>query len=285
MIKSHALIDDAGLNWPTTGAAVRDHLGARISGSGLMAFVVANLGWIEVRALKTGLQIRCRPSLVTEAALASLLYSLFDQPPVSVMLSLLTDRWHDMIHRHRKDTLTILAAMIGVPSVGGTSMQNRPLRQFVASKQSPLFRQTTEIMGSLETTTTEDDLVPLLDRLFEGRWTLSHIDQGTGEIVVDRSGSGFTPFNPAWTAPRPGTYLADCGDLDYAHWVGEFRREVAEAAFPVFDDVDALLRMPVGLLRLRYSRVTMPIRLSGRRLIILSASVSNHAIDLRRKVA
>jgi hypothetical protein len=255
-------------------------LGASLSEVALITYAVTNIGWIDIVPRAKGMHVRCRPSLVTEPALGSLLYVLCDAEG-SVLLTVLARDWQHVILRDRRELSTVLAALAGTSESQLSCIRERHLSREIRPERSPLFLATQAVIQATETNTSLATFEPMLDTLFGGRWTISHSESESEDVVFDAIGRGFTPFNPTWSALRSGSRLSDCGDTDYARWIAVYRSNISGLDRPVFDEVDALVRLPVGETRMRYSRVTLPLRLPGCDGLVFSASVADHSIDLR----
>jgi hypothetical protein len=274
----HFLIDEHGQRWSVHGLQVKQHLGSAIGGTMLAAFAVMNLGWIEIRAHQRRIGVRCRPTIISETAFCELIYLVLDHQEGSIALSVFGHEWNHYVYRDRNALITMLGALRTAP----VSREPKLFSCRQSREDSPFADRVVETMAMCRERSHVEAVEHDLNVIFpNGRWTLSHIDLASRHLVIDRKGSGFTPFNPNWAAMRNGAPLHHYAGDEYAEWVTQTRRRVGETQEIAYDEVDATVWFPgLGYSRLRYTRVTIPIELAGGRPFVVSAAVTNTSINL-----
>ena len=277
------IVDGKGDLWAIDDPGLAASLGAALNGEALAHFGVTNLGWIEIRNVGERLHLRCRPQLVSPAALTGALYVLFARRWRAVALSLLAKSWSYVILQDCSQVVDLLASLTSKQPSWEAGASQRFLRRPVTANLSPLMPTLRRALPIVLDHSLGIENLAAIDRLFKGRWSISHIDPATQQLVFDHMGQGFTRIGPDWAggaAFAPPT--ASISDVAYQQWVARFRMEVARQTDPVFDVVDAWVNGATQeSARLRYHRVTVPVSTDGRRLL-LSASAVDLAIDLRQ---
>jgi hypothetical protein len=275
------LVDDTGEIWPLTAPEIRAKLNANLSDEGLVEYLILNLGWIEISTAPTRSSIRCRPRVVTERGLASLLYMLFDAGSPRVLLSVFGTDWQHSIHRTVHSVSTIIGGMQKASVPASSTVGSRPLmNREIEPATSPLFSAYQAVVPRLAGVQRLDDIRAPLDSAFGGRWCICHVE--VPEVIVDHVGHGFTLFNPAWHQQAIGPSLDRYADAAYGAWIASQRLEIAASRKTVFDQVDAIVNFPrLGETRLRYARTTFPVALADGTQYIVSAAASDSAINLR----
>lgn len=277
------IVDGKGDLWAVDDPGLAASLGAALTGEALAQFGVTNLGWTEIRHVGERLHLRCRPQLVSQGTLTGALYVLFARRWRAVALSLLAKSWSYAIFQDCGQVVDLLASLTSKQPARGAGASQRFLRLPVTANFSPLMPVLRSALPIVSDHCLSIENLAAVDRLFKGRWSISHIDPATEQLVFDHMGQGFTRIGPDWAggvafAPPP----TSISDVAYQQWVARFRLEVAHQTDPVFDVVDAWVNGATQeSARLRYHRVTAPISTGGRRLL-LSASVVDLAIDLRQ---
>ena len=276
------LIDREGSHWHAKDARLPSRLGTTLRGTELANFVVTNLGFIELGYHDTRLRVRCRPKLVTPSGFASICYFLFDFPWQPIALSSLGDTWSDRIFVHSKDVLEALTRSIPTPLSADEDRCGRFLSARSSDEASPLSGLARLSLAALATEAFETDTLAALDRAFRGRWSVSHVDLETGRFDFDYMGTGFTLLDPSWAGGAGFKALTSASDPSYMGWVESSRRAALLTGQPAFEVIDAWTETLNGLARLRYHRVTVPLRISGSRSYVFSASVDDSSINLRK---
>jgi hypothetical protein len=274
------LIDDTGEFWPLHAPEIRTRLGVNLPDDSLIEYLLLNLGWIEISSSPTRSSVRCRPRVITDRALASLLYVLFDAGSPRILLSVFGADWQHSIHRAMPSVATIIGGMQASRVTVKPHELGALLNRQIAPSASPLFSAYTSVINRLEGAAQLNDIRAPLDHAFGGRWCVCHVE--APDVIVDHVGQGFTLFNPAWHQKAIGPTLDRYADPTYGAWIAAQRLEIAASRQTVFDQVDAIVNFPqLGETRLRYARATFPVALADGAQFIVSAAASDSAINLR----
>jgi hypothetical protein len=273
-------VDDAGEIWPLHGVELRARLNVTLSDASLTDYLLLNLGWIEVSTSPSRSSVRCRPRVITERGLASLLYLLCDAGAPRILLSVFGTDWQHSIHRTVQGVSTIIGGMRPNAPLAPAQDRRPLISREIDPKNSPLFTGFTGVIGQLSGSERLDDLTTPLNSAFSGRWCVCHVENK--DVIIDHVGQGFTAFNPAWHQHATGLSLDRYADAAYGAWIASQRLEISATGKTVFDEVDAIVNFPrLGETRLRYTRATFPIALAGGAEFVVSAAASDSAINLR----
>ena len=276
------VIDENGVTWTIDSPELAAHLATSRAGEQLRSYVVTNLGWIAIRTWRSGLHIRCRPALVTDSAMTALMFYMYDRPTLSVALDLLLAERVHFLMRDRHMFVSFLVAVVARERRGGFWNGPRLLNCLTSPTTSPFAHLAAAARQAVEGNDDADELRRALDQLFAGRWALHSLDTESGHSVIEHIGTTYTPFNPKWLATAHGRSLCEYGDEAYGLWIADMQRLAHDRGQLIYDDVDAVVAFPgIGDTRLRYSRMTLPLRRPDGRRLILSTAISNSSIDLR----
>jgi hypothetical protein len=274
------LIDENGDFWPLQASELRARLSVNLSGDSLIDYLLMNLGWIEISTGPGRSSVRCRPRVVTDRGLASLLYVLFDAASPRILLSVFGAEWQHSMHRTVQGVSTIIGCMQASGAAAQAGASRALLNRQIAPQSSPLFSAYAAVVGKLEGAQRLSDIRAPLDTAFSGRWCVCHVEDLN--VIVDHVGNGFTLFNPAWHQQAIGASLDRYADAAYGAWIASQRLEIATSRKTMFDQVDAIVNFPrLGETRLRYARATFPVALADGTQYVVSAAASDSAINLR----
>jgi hypothetical protein len=282
---STRLIDPSGDVWPGATQRIADALQASIYGDQLLDYLVRNLGWVYVRSSLNTLVIRCRPALMSEAALVTLLFQIHDATIETVFaIELVAKGRTSQIIRDRDQVTIMIAALTGPQSSQRFWRGERFIMSTQPSDSSPFGHVQLQVQDLLSQTDDLERIAPVLSGWLGTRWSLSEFDQAKLDWRELVNGGGFTPFNPTYSASRRGARLSDyTDDFDYVRWVNENRRRVCAGRLVEFANVDAIVTFErVGEARLRYNRMSLPVVRNGGQRAVLIAAVTDSSIDLRK---
>lgn len=278
------LIDPEGHEWGGSNPSVVKNLQSSLSGDDLSAYLVKNLGWVKIRQTPTACIITCRPALVAEPCLVTLLFTIHDcAPDISFVLGIFTNRWEYQVLRDRDALTTLLASLTGSCETGGFWPGSRRICIPIEQKDSP-FDMACRKVGELVTHADElSGIADLLTELLGPRWSISNFDEDSNEWVELFNGGGFTPFNPDYSGKLIGARLNNyAADPAYNRWVTESRNQTIKQDVPDFSNVDAIVTFArVGEARLRYSRMSLPVTRSDKQRVLVFAARTDQSIDLR----
>jgi hypothetical protein len=281
---SDLVIDEDGQPWEIDDPDLQQRLSTTLRRETLKKYVIVNLGWIGVRTTRAAFHVRCRPSLVTDAAVGALLFEVHERPDASIMLEFLREAWCSTLIRDRRMFVSYLASIIAGERQSSCPPDSRLLHRLTDRSASPFKAGLAEAVREAgESMSDMSNAKRVFDWLFNGRWALHTLDTERGHSIIEDLGNRYTPFNPKWLATAHGQSLCAYGDEAYGLWIADLQRSASESGDATFDDVDAIVAFPgIGDTRLRYSRMTVPMRRPDGRRFLLSAAVSNSRINLRQ---
>jgi hypothetical protein len=273
----HALIDPEGEVVDFDDSRLQRYGNERTRRSAVVRYLISRLGWIEVIQNNRGIRLKCRPSMITEAALATVLFHLADHPESPLALSVLGTEWRHVVHIVRQEAITLLDSM---------RVQN-PKKQMLLKRrrrsEASLHGQTSQALTAYcSTPRSSSEVVEFCKEMYSnGRWSMSHFDSSS-DIVMDYVSDGYTPFNAGWMSRGGIQSLDTYAGRDYAQWVARTRAYAIESGEAIFDDVDATIPFPgIGMSRLRYTRATTPIRLACGSMYAVSTAITDTSIQLK----
>ena len=237
-----------------------------------------NLGFVCLSARDRFVRVSCRPSIMAPPTIIALLHFVNDQT-TTIGLDCFTERWNHIILANRTKFRNLLSSLacIQLPVCD----QERLMKRAVEGQSSPHRGKVAAVRRIFDNASSASDVAPPLNKLFGGRWSLHELNNETGHSVIRDIGTSYTPLNPAWLASAVGNSLCGYADEEYGHWVANHHRAALSANRSLFDEVDAVLHFPtIGSARLRYARLTLPVSLCRKRLV-LSAAISDNGINLR----
>ncbi|UES60115.1 hypothetical protein GFK91_30730 (plasmid) [Roseibium aggregatum] len=253
----------------------------------LTSYLLDNLGFAELRWRNAGAAIvRFRPSVVSAAAVAAVLFAIWDRMPRRVVVSsrepdgddsfcsgpadaaaYIGDLLSDVT---RKTTKPFLSRLL---SIGGDGDANDPL--------STLLRTWSQSSGAF----CPDDHRDFLQRGLKDRFMIVDV-RANRRLHISAVGKGFQAYGAAWRENAAGLPLENQPDYAYGEWVRDMFDSVLASRCPRLDEVDAMLRRPHlnDRIRSRYRRLILPFRdgASGH-VRLLGVSVVDETIDLRKK--
>jgi hypothetical protein len=286
---SRWMIDDLGNIRPASQAALIATLGVpspktRDEAARLETFAILNVGLIVAEAQANAIIIKCRPSILTERAIAMLGYWLLDHAELPVSISWYDRDW-DVEHApDAKTAISFVSYLLELKRRTPLPPTER-IRSQPSIQASRRWHQVKQSVGALTAGPIEDiRYANVLDPLFQGRWTIFEVAPSTNKIEILFRGNGYPLLDPMFAASHDRKSLEPIADEQYQAWVRDGFLEVAKTGRPRFDDVDAVIRWPrFGDLRTRYWRIAVPLRSTPATTIVLNASGNDSGIDLRPK--
>jgi hypothetical protein len=280
------LIDDGGSILDSRSPQLRAALHGLHLGEHFVDYAIRNLGFIAAIESGTAVQLRLRPAVVSQHAMCGLLYWLGDRRPERVMLATLdAGGWNHTMLGNGATAATRLARLVAkaqsprrddflVEALDlGSLPAQHALRDLVAARA--------ELEAALDRCDYQA-LAAILEPRIGSRYSVSVTPGEQRRFVVAHVGRGFEKRARYWMSRIVGHRLEDLPDPDYGTWAAETYTAIAERNEPAVDDVDAIVVWPgEGRKRYRYRRLLLPLRRGDGAIAVLSATISNRAIDLR----
>lgn len=260
------VIDDNGETWPLGSPRLRELLMCPDPDFDVVAYAVRNLGFVLLRGQGHMVRAEMRPALVKPATLIGTYYNLLDLKPRQILLSRLGAEGssHELF-----DDLSEFAATLERGSGDSGVQRHRPaytltrrsldhLGRSRYARFAPvvaLWRAARGIMPA--------DLVPALKRHgVQGRAALLRNPTGTGRLVYEHVGSGYTFFgNACLPLLLIGQDIEMLPDRDYGGRAAHSYYECLTDREPRLETVSAVMRRSDGQrLWSYYDRVLLPWR-------------------------
>ncbi len=284
---SRWLIDDFGNITLAGPAALANVLGMPRPANGKAAarleeYAIRNIGLVAVAVSETAVAIKCRPAVLSDRAVGTLSYWLLDHARLPVSITWFDNCWDVERVPDARTALSFLSYLLELkrePSF-------RPADRICVQPSVQAARRWQQMKGQLASLTAGPLDIPrcarVLDPLFFGRWTVVEVNAAEAKIDVLGLGGGYPLIDPVFAATDARRPLEGFADEGYRAWVTDGFLDVAKNWRPRFEDVDAVVMWPrFGDLRTRYWRILVPLRATGARCTVLTASGNDSGIDLR----
>jgi hypothetical protein len=272
------LIDDNGDSWPLGAPRLREMLMCPDPDFDVTAYAVHNLGYVLLRRQGRMVRAEMRPPLVKPATLIGLYYCLIDLNPNQILLSRLGT---DASRHELFDDVSEFAATLERDIEDNGVQQHRPtyassprsLRHLERSRYArfaPIMHLWRAARGAMPS-----DLVPRLCRQgVQGRAALLRNPTGTGRLVYEHVGSGYTFVgNACLPLTLIGEDIEMLPDREYGGWVARSYYECLADEEPRLETVSAVMRRSDGQrLWSYYDRVLLPWRGRGGTRFVLGLS-------------
>jgi len=249
-------------------------------------FLIRQAGLCAVMVQESFVTLEFVPALTSPAACLSILKALEKYRPERVGLSWYNKKWTYEIAggwtaaQKRVSALTVVNRAEPEPRYLTVRqdledlLPDSPLAQVVA-----LWR---ERNGKFNRSNDETRLSESTNGLF---FIVSRDGDGSG-LQFSHAGPGWQAFGQDWGARMVGRDVAHQPDLNYGKWCAECFRHAIEVGRPQLTVNDVLVHVPHNSIqkRIRYQRLTLPIKASSGTRRLLSATLVDTGIDLRAEV-
>ena len=278
------LFDDRGELWDAKSRTLAESLQASLSGEDLLSYVVRNLDFIAIADNNGSLRLRLRPAVVSQMALGALLYWLHDRVVERALISFLDGEWTHELVASRDDAVRRLLARVKHKAAdrdGDFLDRPRPLHELPdGSPLRAVLNAWADCRGRFDA----ERLRPVIQRALNGRFVLFEATPYSPSLHVKDVGAGLSKSAEYWLSRTKGLRVEDQPDYAYGKWVAEAYRQVLSTGEPSLADVDAVITWPqhprIGY---RYRRLLVPFEAQRDSTLVLSATVIDPDVNLRRK--
>lgn len=263
------LIDDKGDVWPEGSMALARLCLTDRTGPALAGFAVANLGFVHLSAVGRSVRVRFDRAAVAVEALIGLLYWASDHPRLSYVMEAGTVGPTDLLVPGRRALIDLVGRLCEVRSA-----ETEYVEQEIAvgtSVFATLWTSARDLMAGAGPSAVAAEG---LDALFDGHWTVSQYDAGKGHYAFLDAGTWYRRFDPDGTARMIGRSALSLGDPRLGQKVVKAIAPIAGTDTPRTHRVTARVawgNRPVK--RYDFSRLLVPVTLSPRRRLLISAAV------------
>jgi hypothetical protein len=280
------LFDDKGQTWDAASPLLAEELSSWLSGDELLKYVVRNLGFIAVNASGGGsVRLRLRPAVASPLALSSVLYWLYDQTIERVLISTLDREWsHELVRSREEAIRRLLACVTARPEERRDDFLKEVLPLQALPAVSPLralLNAWSDCGGKYD----RERLDPLLEKALGRRFVLVEGTADAPSLYFKDVGPGLTTLADFWRSHSTTLRVEDQPDYAYGKWVSGIYREVMASGQPSLEEIDAIINWPEDPYRkvYRYRRLVVPFRGERNSSLVLSASLMDPEVNLRRK--
>lgn len=281
------LIDDEGGVNDSRSLALRTRLNAVQAGDAFGDYAVRNLGFVALLPSQKSAHVRLRPSHVSPVAFAGLMYWLADHEPDRVMLTAWEQGdWQHQMLGNGEAAATKIAQMVARAQRRSDDSFLAEERNIDALPTDDPMHQLYEARAELEAAVRRHDL-DLAGRIMSahvgGRHLMSSADHNLKRIILSSVGNGFAEEASYWMSRIVGHRLEDMPDARYGAWTAESYAAAMREGIARLHDIDIMVQWPSEKKRrYRTRRLLLPMKDSQERPVVLSASLPDAAIDLRR---
>lgn len=250
----------------------------------LAEYAVKNLHFVRLCSNPRGLRVQFRPDRVRPGALARLLYVLSDCRDVRVVLDYFSDGWHHELVGGGAAARNRILALVERATTADASgaVRWRTVEPGTIRGRSPLF----DLVESWQSRLGWRDFALFLDRVGERtgqRFVLFEQDRDRADFLFRDFGVGMPEWAKRSLTQFRGRGVADLHADSFGRSCNFAYRQTLEQFAPTVQMVDATVRWPgYATLRRRYWRALLPLSDPAGRLWLLSASLPDADIDLRK---
>jgi len=260
------VIDDNGESWPVGAPRLREVLMCPDPDFDVVAYAVWNLGYVVLRQQGRMVRAEMRLALVRPATLIGLYYALLDLTPQQILLSRVSAEGssHELF-----DDISEFAATIERGIEDGGVQRTRPdyalsprSLQHLERARYSRFARVVALWGAAHGRLPRDLIAQLIGHGMQRRAALVRNPAGTGRLVYDHIGSGYT-FVGSACLPLTliGQDIEMLPDRDYGDWATRSYYECLTDQEPRLETVSAVMRRSDGQrLWSYYDRVLLPWR-------------------------
>lgn len=277
------IVDHHGEVWQAPFDRLRLAVGSEAGDDEFIRYAIRNLGFIRLQQKQHGVVVAVRPSAINPVTFASTIFLISDLHNQRVILSCLSDSWSHTLCRDNADARArLLREMDRVESASeqGFLRERRNLDE--APSDSPISALLS-LWGAGPRVFEDNELRTVLYTVLRGRFALlsTHADGET--LVIEDWGYGAASYRASWLCQCKGLQFEDQPDYRYGRAAAAAYREAMKSDQPLFDHVDAITsNAGHGRKRIRYHRLILPLRKPGGPPRLLSTSLLDTGIDLRK---
>jgi hypothetical protein len=277
------IVDHHGEVWQAPFDRLRLAAGTEAGDHEFIPYAIRNLGFVRLQQKQHGVVLAVRPSAINPVTFASTMFLVSDLHDQRVILSCLNDSWSHSLCRDIADARArLLREMNRIESAREQGFLRERRRLDEAPSGSPISTLLT-LWGAGPRILDDNELQSVLHTVLRGRFALlsTHADRET--LIIEDWGYGVGSYRASWLRQCKGLQFEDQPDYRYGRAAAAAYREAARSDQPLFDHVDATTgNAGRGRKRIRYHRLILPLRKPGGPPWLLSTSLLDDSIDLRK---
>ena len=273
------LFDGSGQRWDSESPALRERIGGHLAGPDFIEFVLKNLGFVELRALRSdGVEVRLRPTRASPGSLAEIAAVISDGSYRRFVLTTYHGQWKPMVLRSDGHLLDAAARAITIAQ--DRMAKHRIRRRLRLDELAPghALRRLVERWHEIGRHWSREQLDRVIRSALGDRYVLAAPTADRATMSIDDVGMGYALFRGSWLAGCRGLTFNDMPDYGYGRWVADAHRDADADDDMLLEEVDVVIRWPRQEPRRHiYQRVILPCG-TGNDRRLLSASVLGSAL-------
>ena len=291
MRSASMLIDDSGSLSDGTSIRLRHEVYGSTLGEFFPDYAVMNLGFVRIEPRASAASVWLRPEVVAPIAFIRLMRWLSEEKLDRVLFNWYADEsWrHSMIGKST-GTLDIVHQIAAIVSLGIKKSHEcgdllvRPTAAYLLPNENPLS-QALQLWRDVSGVWGTRARMSSLRKILRDRFVL-YENRAETEFVFKEFGDGMPECARSWLRASLGSRVEDHPDSQYGQSCAVSYQRVIERFEPELHDVDAVVWWPQhGKLRRRYKRLLLPFRDHSRCRLLLSATIEDSSINMRRAVS
>jgi hypothetical protein len=277
------IVDDDGEVWGAPFDGLRLALGCDANADVFIRYVIRNLGFLRLEQRRHGLVVTVRPSATNPVTFASALFLISDFASQRVLLSYLEDvPAHVLCGGTAEAREKLLCAMDQAEDVSERCFVSERRGLDEAPANSSISRLLA-LWGDCQGAFDDQQLTTALRTILRERYALLSTQANGETLIIENWGYGGASFESNWLRMCRGLQFEDQPDYRYGRAAAVAYREVLRSGEPLFDYVDATTsNAGHGKRRIAYRRLIVPIRKRDCQPWLLSTSLLDPSIDLRK---
>ena len=278
------ILDDEHHLWHWPFFSLAESLRSVQAGERLARYVVVNLGFVHFQFHPSGLIINLRPELVLARTIASAICFLSDLPSRRTVLACLETNWEHRVCRGRAEAVAMLNGVLQrcEAKTRTPSFLSRAIDTERMSGQNP-FAQIVRFWSNHQTSLDQERIDKVLRGPLQGRYLVVAPAPERATLIMQHWGDRLGSYDPTWARRARGIPLHEQPDYRYGSAAATAYKAALHSRRPVCEQVDAIVSKTRGAnLRLRYMRLILPFEESDGGTRLLSTSLLDPTIDLRK---
>lgn len=280
------ILDDEGCLWHSPFFELAEALRSCQTGTKLANYVIKNLGFVRFRLRPYGLVIAFSPKLTLPQTIVRAIYLLSDLPCQRIVLSSLDANWQNCLCGERTEAIEKLLVVLNGRSAKAAApnyLRNR-IDVSKMSRDSP-FARVLMFWSNQPAALKQEYVDSIVGGHLRGRYVVVAPKGDRKTLVVEQWGDRLGSYHPKWASRARGMRFQDQPDYRYGCAAADGYMAVLRQRQPILEQVDAIMSKPRSAeLRIRYSRLIVPFRGPDGKTRLLSTSLMDPTIDLRKGV-
>jgi hypothetical protein len=273
------LFDGSGQRWDSESPALRERIGGHFAGPDFIEFVLKNLGFVELRGLRSeAIEVRLRPTSASPGALSQIAAVFSEEGYRRFVLTLYDGQWRPVLCRSHQHLLDTAYQAITVAQDRLAKRRHRYRLKLDDIGSDHALRQLVNRWSEIGRRWSREQLDSVIRSALDDRYVLAEPMANRATLTISDVGMGYDLFRGSWLARCRGLTFNDMPDYEYGLWVAEAHRDADAGDDMLLEEVDVVIRWTRQDPRRHiYQRVILPCGTGSERRL-LSASVLASAL-------